>query len=92
TSTPKATGAKSRYHPVAIAAPVAFGVLVLQLITPVAVASYLLSERYDAQPDAVAGLVVVSTLLSVLFLTLALSLLLPIAEAALPISVPKTDM
>ncbi len=45
--------------------PVAFAIVVLQLATPVAVSSYLLSERYDAQPDAVAGLVVVSTILSV---------------------------
>jgi hypothetical protein len=43
----------------------AFGVLVLQLATPVAVTSYLLAERYEADADAVAGLVMVSTLLSV---------------------------
>ncbi|MDU8943803.1 AEC family transporter [Ovoidimarina sediminis] len=46
-------------------APVPFAVLVLQVTTPVAVTSYLLAEKYDADADAVAGLVVVSTLLSV---------------------------
>jgi malate permease and related proteins len=44
---------------------VAFAVLVLQVATPVAVTSYLLAEKYDADPQAVAGLVVASTLLSV---------------------------
>ncbi|BDW84095.1 AEC family transporter [Roseicyclus marinus] len=56
--------------------PVAFGVLVLQLATPVAVTSYLLAERYDADPDAVAGLVVVSTLMSVAAMPITLSFLL----------------
>jgi predicted permease len=40
-------------------------VLVLQVATPVAVTSYMLAAKYDARPDEVAGLVVVSTLLSV---------------------------
>ena len=48
--------------------PVPFAVLVLQIATPVAVTSYLLAEKYGADADAVAGLVVVSTLLSVLVL------------------------
>jgi predicted permease len=47
---------------------VAFAVLLLQLATPVAVTSYLLAEKYGADADAVAGLVVVSTLLSVALL------------------------
>ncbi len=46
----------------------AFAVLVLQMATPVAVTSYLLAEKYDADSDAVAGLVVISTLVSVLTL------------------------
>ncbi len=46
-------------------APVPFAIVVLQLATPVAVSSYLLSERYQTGPDDVAGLVVASTLLSV---------------------------
>jgi malate permease and related proteins len=41
------------------------GVLVLQVATPVAVTSYMLAAKYDARPDEVAGLVVVSTLLAV---------------------------
>jgi predicted permease len=45
--------------------PVPFAVLLLQLATPVAVTSYLIAEKYGADADAVAGLVVVSTLLSV---------------------------
>jgi len=56
--------------------PVAFGVLVLQLATPVAVTSYLLAERYKADAEAVAGLVVVSTLMSVATLPITLSFLL----------------
>lgn len=55
---------------------VAFGVLVLQVATPVAVTSYLLAEKYGADAQAVAGLVVVSTLISVGALPLLLALLL----------------
>jgi predicted permease len=56
--------------------PVAFAVLVLQISTPVAVTSYLLAEKYGADSDAVAGLVVASTLLSVFTLPLTLAVLL----------------
>ena len=52
---------------------VAFAVLVLQVATPVAVTSYLLAEKYGADSDSVAGLVVVSTLMSVGFLPLILA-------------------
>lgn len=52
--------------------PVAFGVLVLQLATPVAVTSYMLAEKYGADANAVAGLVVVSTVMSVVALPLIL--------------------
>ena len=55
---------------------VAFGVLVLQIATPVAVTSYLLAEKFGADSDAVAGLVVTSTLMSVGALPLILGLLL----------------
>ncbi len=55
---------------------VAFSVLVLQLATPVAVTSYLLAEKYGADADAVAGLVVISTLLSVVTIPLALAFLI----------------
>ena len=56
--------------------PVAFGVLVLQVATPVAVTSYMLAEKYGADADAVAGLVVVSTLMSVLTLPAILAFVL----------------
>ena len=53
---------------------VAAGVLVVQFATPVAVSSYLLALRYGADAQAVAGLVVVSTALSVAILPVLLSL------------------
>ncbi|MEL6883037.1 MAG: AEC family transporter [Pseudomonadota bacterium] len=56
--------------------PVAFGVLVLQVATPVAVTSYLLAEKYGAGAEAVAGLVVASTLMSVAALPLILAAVL----------------
>lgn len=56
--------------------PVPFAVLVLQVSTPVAVTSYLIAEKYGADSDAVAGLVVVSTLLSVLAIPLTLAFLI----------------
>lgn len=55
---------------------VAFGVLVLQICTPVAVTAYLLAERFEADSDAVAGMVMVSTLLSVAALPLILAIVL----------------
>ncbi|MDJ1009212.1 MAG: AEC family transporter [Paracoccaceae bacterium] len=54
-------------------APVPLAVLTLQVATPVAVTSYLLAEKYEADAEAVAGLVVVSTLLSVIYLPLLLA-------------------
>lgn len=56
--------------------PIALAVLVLQVSTPVAVTSYLLATKYGADSDAVAGLVVVSTLLSVLVIPVLLAVLL----------------
>ena len=55
---------------------VAFAVLVVQIATPVAVTSYLLAEKYGADSDAVAGLVVASTLASVIYLPLVLAAVL----------------
>ncbi len=55
---------------------VALAVLILQVATPVAVTSYLLAEKYDADSDPVAGLVVVSTLMSVGFIPLTLAFLI----------------
>lgn len=56
--------------------PIAFGVLVLQVATPVAVTSYMLAEKFGADSEEVAGLVVASTLMSVAALPLILALLL----------------
>lgn len=56
--------------------PTSFGVLVLQVATPVAVTSYLLAEKYGAEAEAVAGLVVASTLMSVAALPLILAAVL----------------
>lgn len=56
--------------------PVALAVLILQVTTPVAVTSYMLAEKYGADADAVAGLVIASTLLSVFTLPLTLAFLI----------------
>ena len=53
-----------------------FAVLVMQVSTPVAVTSYMLAEKYGADSDAVAGLVVVSTVLAVITIPLTLAFLL----------------
>lgn len=55
---------------------IAFGILVLQVATPVAVTSYMLAEKYGADAQSVAGLVVVSTLMSIGALPLLLAVLL----------------
>lgn len=54
----------------------AFGVLVLQMAMPVAVTSYLLAEKYEADGPAVAGMVMVSTTLAVISLPVLLALLI----------------
>lgn len=56
--------------------PVGFAVLVLQVSTPVAVTSYMLAEKYGADADAVAGLVIASTLLALITLPLTLGFLI----------------
>ncbi len=53
----------------------ALAVLILQLATPVAVTSYLLAEKYNAGSETVAGLVVVSTAVSVITLPVLLAFL-----------------
>ncbi len=55
---------------------IVFGVLVLQLTTPVAVTAYLIAEKYNADAPSVAGFSVVSTLISIGGLPLLLALLL----------------
>lgn len=52
---------------------VALAVLILQISTPVAVTSYMMAERYGADAQSVAGLVIASTLLSVVTLPLTLA-------------------
>ena len=56
--------------------PVATAVLIVQIATPVAVTSYLLASKYGDNPEPVAGLVVTSTLLSVVSLPLILALVI----------------
>lgn len=51
-------------------------VLIVQMATPVAVTSYFLAEKYGADSNEVAGLVVASTILSVIGLPLILALVL----------------
>lgn len=46
--------------------PMAAGVLILQMTMPVAVTGYLLAAKYGGDADAVAGMVVASTLMSVI--------------------------
>lgn len=48
----------------------------LQVAMPVAVTSYMLAEKYRAKAQDVAGLVVVSTLLSVFALPVLLALVI----------------
>jgi len=55
---------------------VARSVVLIQSSMPVAVFNYLFAVRFDRQPDAVAGLVVVSTLLSFVSLPILLSWLI----------------
>jgi len=55
---------------------IAFAVLVIQIATPVAVTSYLLAQKYGADADEVAGLVITSTVLSVIALPVLLAVLL----------------
>ena len=54
----------------------ASAVLIIQMSMPVAVTSYLLAEKYGANSEAVAGLVVISTLLTVFVTPVLLSFLL----------------
>jgi hypothetical protein len=53
------------------------GVLVLQSSMPVAVFNYLLALRYQREPGEVAGMVVLSTVLSFILLPFIVSFVLP---------------
>jgi len=56
--------------------PVALGVLIVQVSTPVAVTSYMLAEKYNADANEVAGLVMVSTLMSIIVIPVLLAFLI----------------
>ena len=56
--------------------PIAFAALVIQVATPVAVTSYFLAQKYQGKADEAAGLVVVSTVMSVFYLPILLALLI----------------
>ena len=58
---------------------VAKGVLILQGTMPAAIFNYLFSARYNRDPDDVAGIVLMSTLLSVVTLPLLLAYVLSLA-------------
>lgn len=57
--------------------PTVRGVILLQAMMPAAVFNYLLALRYDREPEAVASVVVLSTLLSLLLIPVYLSQYLP---------------
>lgn len=56
---------------------IAFGVFMLQALTPVPVTSYLLAERFEAGAAEVARFVMISTALSVPLIPIVLRILLP---------------
>ena len=56
--------------------PIARSVLIVQFSMPIAVTSYMLAEKFEADADTVAGLVVVSTVLSVFYLPVLLALVI----------------
>ncbi len=56
--------------------PIALGVLIIQVSTPVAVTSYMLAEKYEADADQVAGLVMVSTVMSIIVIPVLLAFLM----------------
>ena len=57
--------------------PVASAVVILQSAMPVAVSNYLFAQMYNREPEEVAGMVLVSTILSFATLPLLLAVLLP---------------
>jgi len=58
---------------VGVTDPTVRGVILLQAMMPAAVFNYLLALRYDREPQAVASIVVLSTLLSLLLIPVLLS-------------------
>lgn len=60
---------------------VAKSVLIMQCAMPVAVYNYLFAERWNNEPEEVAGLVVVSTIASIFTVPVLLQLLSPLARS-----------
>ncbi len=56
--------------------PIALGVLVMQVATPVAVTSYMLAAKYKADSDEVASLVMTSTVMGIVVLPLLIGVLI----------------
>ena len=50
--------------------------LIIQVTMPVAVSSYMLAEKYESNPDKVAALVIVSTMLAIIYIPFTLAFLL----------------
>ena len=50
--------------------------LIIQVTMPVAVSSYMLAEKYGSNPDKVAALVIVSTMLAIIYIPFTLAFLL----------------
>ena len=50
--------------------------LIIQVTMPVAVSSYMLAEKYESNPDKVAALVIVSTMLAIVYIPFTLAFLL----------------
>ena len=53
-----------------------FSILILQVTTPVAVTSYLLANKYNADSDSVASLVIISTIFSIIYIPVILIFLI----------------
>jgi predicted permease len=53
------------------------GVLLLQAAMPAAVINYVFAVRYETDPETVAGIVMQSTLMSIIVLPLLLAVILP---------------
>tara|TARA_Y100000766_G_C18776882_1_gene541228 strand:- start:707 stop:895 length:189 start_codon:yes stop_codon:yes gene_type:complete len=50
--------------------------LIIQVTMPVAVSSYMLAEKYNTDPETVAALVIVSTIIAIFYIPLTLAFIL----------------
>ena len=53
-----------------------FAIIILQVTAPVAVTSYLIANKYDADADTVASLVIISTIFSIIYIPVILLFLI----------------